>query len=196
MVKKIFIAMYFFGYVANVNAQLLRFGVKAGTNVSKVVGSSFKDKFEYGYHLGGVVQIHLTKKITLQPEVLFSQINTTLDSNYHNLYSSLSNNSYVKNINLKYLTIPLVLNYNLNKFVALQGGAQYGKLMQSSSTLLENGQSAFKNGDFAVLAGMQLNIGKIMLSGRYVVGLNTINDIDNRDSWKSQTAQLSIGFRF
>lgn len=196
MNKKILLSFFLAGFVISANAQMFRIGAKGGANVTKIAGSSFTDKFEYGYHLGGFVQIKLFKKLTLQPEVLFSQVNTTVDSSFKSLYNSLASSSYRNDISLKYLTVPLVANYNVNKYVALQGGVQYARLMSSDSSLLQNGESAFKNGDFSLLAGLQFNLGKVILSGRYLVGLNNINDIDNRDRWRNQTAQLSVGFRF
>ena len=32
-------------------------GFKGGANVTKITGHSFKDKFSYGYHLGGFAEI-------------------------------------------------------------------------------------------------------------------------------------------
>jgi hypothetical protein len=87
------------------------------------------------------------------------------------------------------------LNYHLGKIVKIQGGAQYGILMDNNKNLLQNGQAAFKNGEFSVLAGMEFHLWKFIVSGRYLVGLNNINDIDNKDKWKNQTAQISLGFR-
>ena len=46
-------------------------GVKAGTNITKVDGKSFKDEFRYGYHLGGFAEIRLGNKFVLEPEVLW-----------------------------------------------------------------------------------------------------------------------------
>ena len=43
-------------------------GVKAGANVTKVDGKSFKDEFRSGYALGGFAEIKLSKKLYLQPE--------------------------------------------------------------------------------------------------------------------------------
>ena len=36
-------------------------GVKAGANITKVDGKSFKDEFRYGYHLGGFAEIRLRR---------------------------------------------------------------------------------------------------------------------------------------
>jgi hypothetical protein len=66
--------------------------------------------------------------------------------------------------------------------------------MNNSNTLVQNGKDAFKKGDFSMVGGLQLNISKIKLYGRYVVGLSNINDIDNQEKWKNQTIQVGIGF--
>jgi len=68
--------------------------------------------------------------------------------------------------------------------------------MNKDNTLLQNGKQAFKNGDFSMLAGIQLNISKVRLYGRYGVGLSELNDIDNQDKWKSQTIHLGLGLTF
>jgi hypothetical protein len=88
----------------------------------------------------------------------------------------------------------VVLNYKLGNVLSLQAGPQFGVLMNKDNTLLENGKQAFQNGDFSLLGGAQINVSKLRFTGRYVVGLNNINDIDNRDEWKSQAFQLSVGF--
>jgi hypothetical protein len=43
-------------------------GLKAGANITKVEGKSFKDEFRYGYHLGGFAEIGLGDKLSIQPK--------------------------------------------------------------------------------------------------------------------------------
>ena len=171
-----------------------RVGAKAGANIVKVEGVSFKDQFRYGYHIGGFAEIALTgdKKLWLQPEVLFNQYSTTLDSNYKNIYENIisSNQSSVK---LNYLSIPILLNYKLIGPIYLQAGPAFSVLINQDKNFLQNGAEAFKNGDFSLIGGAQIRLSKIYVTGRYVVGLNNINDIDNQDKWKSQAIQLSLG---
>jgi hypothetical protein len=171
-----------------------RFGAKAGANLVKVDGKSFKDEFRYGYHLGGFAEIGLTrdKKLTLQPEVLFSQYSTTLDSSFKSVYENVinSNQSHVK---LNYLSFPILLNYKLIGPIYLQAGPAFSVLMDQSRSFLQNGGDAFKKGDFSMIGGAQIRLAKLYLSGRYVIGLANINDIDNKDKWKSQAIQLSVG---
>lgn len=71
-------------------------------------------------------------------------------------------------------------------------GPQFGILMNKSNTVLQNGQSAFKNGDLSMLGGVQVNVLNLHFYGRYAVGLSSINDIDNKESWKSQSIQLGL----
>ena len=168
-------------------------GIKGGANIIKMSGVSFKDQFKYGYHIGGFAEIGLGDKFHVQPEVLFNQVSTTVDSNYKHIYQNVfnSNQSTVK---LSYLSIPVLLTYKLiGNFLSLQAGPQFGILINQDKTLLQNGGDAFKKGDFSLLAGAQLKFSAIRLSGRYVVGLNNINDIDNQDKWKSQGFQVSLG---
>lgn len=166
-------------------------GIKAGTNITKVDGKSFKDEFRYGYHLGGFATIGLGGRFSLQPEVLFNQYNTRTDSSFGNIYQTAINGN--SNIKLGYLSIPLLLNYKLGSLVSLQAGPQFGILIDRQKNLLENGKDAFDKGDLSMLGGVQLGLGKLKLNGRYFVGLNNINDIDNQDKWVNQGFQLSVG---
>lgn len=166
-------------------------GIKAGANITKIDGRSFSDEFRYGYHLGGFVNIGLGGRFSVQPEVLFNQFQTRTDSSFKSIYqNAFSGNNNVK---LNYLSIPIVLNYKLGSFLSLQAGPQFGVLLDRNKNLLQNGKDAFDKGDFSMLGGAQLSLGKIKLTGRYFVGLNNINDIDNKDKWKAQGYQLSVG---
>jgi hypothetical protein len=169
-------------------------GMKGGANIIKINGESFKDKFSYGYHLGGFAEIGLGGKLGIQPEVLFNQYTTTVDSNFKSIYQSVFNNAFQGNVKLNYLSIPILVNYKLlGNFLSLQAGPQFGVLLDQNKTLLQNGGEAFKKGDFSMLAGAQIKFSSIRLTGRYAIGLSNINDIDDKDKWKSQGFQLSLG---
>lgn len=172
-------------------AQNFQLGIKAGVDIHKIDGRSFDEQFAYGYQAGAFATIPLSNRFGIQPEVIFSEVNIDTSNDLSSPYDFEN----LDNVKLKYLKIPLLLNYNPNKFVSLQAGPQFGILMDDKSTLLENGQSAFKKGDLSLVAGLQLNISSIKIYGRYAVGLNNINDIDNKEKWKNQNIQLGIGFK-
>ncbi|MFT3933794.1 MAG: porin family protein [Chitinophagaceae bacterium] len=166
-------------------------GIKGGVNLSKVDGKSFSDEFNYGYHAGAFAIIKFSNHVQLQPEVLFNQYNTKTDTSFGNVF----NVKNMKNVSLNYISIPILLNLTPAKFISFQVGPQFGILMDKHRSLFQNGQDAFSSGDFSMVAGAQLNLGGVKVSGRYVVGLNNINDATNSDKWKNQGFQLSLGFR-
>jgi hypothetical protein len=187
----ILIACVFFTQTAMAQ---LKFGLKAGANITKVDGKAFEDEFRYGYHAGGFVEIGLGGKLSIQPEVLFNQYQTRVDSSFKNVYENVLNFSDNRNIKLNYLSVPVVLNYKLANILSLQVGPQFGILIDQDKSLFKNGEEAFSKGDFSMLGGAQINISKLRLTGRYIVGLNNINDIDNQNKWKNQGFQVSLGF--
>ncbi len=168
-------------------------GVKGGVNITKVDGKAFKDEFRYGYHLGGFAEIGLGGKLGIQPEVLWSQNQTRVDSSFSDVYENSLQISNYQDVTLNYLSIPVLLNYKLGSLMTLQAGPQFGILLDQSKTLLENGQEAFKKGDFSLVGGAQIHIAKIRLQGRYFVGLNNISDVGDQNKWNNQGFQLSLG---
>jgi hypothetical protein len=170
-----------------------KLGVKAGANIMKIEGKSFKEEFSYGYHAGGFLEIGLGDKFGIQPEVLFNQVSSRVDSSFSHVYQNAANFSNYKDVKLQYLSIPLLLNYKLGNVLSLQAGPQFGSLMNGDKTLLQNGQEAFKSGELSMLGGAQINISKLRLTGRYVVGLNNINEISDQNKWRNQGFQLSLG---
>lgn len=180
--------------LSTLQAQGIKFGVKLGANLNKVTGQSFKDGYDLGYHVGAFSEIGLTKKFGIQPEVLFNQVNTKRASGFNEIYSQ--NNMNPSNIDLKYLSIPVLLKYNVSPFLSLNLGPQFGILIDDNENLLDNGKAAFKGGDLSAVAGATINISSFRIYGRYNIGLNNLNDIDNKEQWKSQQVQLGLGLSF
>jgi len=174
------------------HSQSFHLGIKGGANINKITGKSFKDEFSYSYHLGGFAEIGLSKKFSLQPEVVFNQFRQDTSSEFKAIYDELLSSDR-SNIKLNYLSIPILLNYNASDFFSLQVGPQFGILMDQNKNLLQNGQDAFKKGDFSMLGGVQLKFSSIRIYGRYALGLSNLNDIDDKDKWKSQSFQVGIG---
>lgn len=170
-------------------AQKLKIGAKAGANINKIDGKSFSDEFSFGYHVGGFFSVGLGNKFAIQPEVLFNQINVDTSSSFSSVYKF----DKIDKVQLKYLSVPILLNFKPVKFVTLQAGPQFSVLMNKNKTLLENGREAFKGGEFSMLAGAQVNVGHINIYGRYAVGLSNLNDIDNTEKWKGQSFQIGLG---
>ena len=189
MKTKLFLLTTFSILCTTAFSQGLKIGIKGGATINKLSGKSFNEQFSFGYHIGGFAELGIGKKWALQPEVLFNQTNVDTSRNFSSIY----NFNKVTQVKLQYLSIPLLLDYKANKLITLQAGPQFGILMNKSNTLVQNGKAAFKSGDLSLLGGLQLKLLGFRFYGRYVIGLSNLNDIDNKDKWKSQSIQLGIG---
>lgn len=175
------------------SAQGIKFGPKVGANMGKIDGTGFSDKYALGYHIGGFVEINFNKKLGIQPEILWNQIKSDTVTGFKAVYQNLLNQNSFNDLQLSYLSIPILLNYRPSKLITLQAGPQFSILIDDGKNLLQNGQDAFKKGDLSLLGGIQLNLLKFRVYGRYAIGLNDISDVGNSQQWKSQTIQVGVG---
>lgn len=191
MKKVLFSLFAVIGIAFASNAQTIHVGARAGLNLNKIDGQSFKDGYNAGFHVGGYVEIPLGKTLGIQPELLFNQTNTK----YHQGSDPVLNLQDGDNIHLNYLSIPVLLNINAAKILTIQVGPQYSILMNKHETVWENSKDAFKGGDFALAAGLKVNLGALQVYGRYNIGLTNVSDVTNSSNWKSQQLALGIGLR-
>jgi hypothetical protein len=144
--RKLFLFVSFITALsASASAQSFHVGGKLGANFGKIDGQSFKDGYNFGYVLGGYASIGISKTLAIQPEILFSQTNTTVDSGY----------GLVKpeDVHLNYLNIPILLNINASKLLTLQVGPQFSILTNKDQKIGEEIEGAFKGGDLAAVLG-------------------------------------------
>lgn len=191
--KKIFAltaCLILIGAVAN--AQSIRLGAKAGANLNKVSGKAFDEEYDLGYHVGAFVDIGLAGKIGIQPEVLWNQVNTKRASGTDPVLNDWQDNT--GDIQLNYLTIPVLLRFNVLPVLALQVGPQFGILLNKDENLWDNGRQAFKSGDFSLAGGASINLKALRVYGRYNIGLTNIKEVNNQDNWKSEQIQLGVAF--
>ncbi len=176
-----------------VNAQSIGFGIKAGANLNKISGQEFKQGYELGYHAGLFGEIGLGKKFGLQPELLWNQVNTKKAAGTNSALTGWQDNT--TSIKLQYLTVPLLLRYNLTNSVAINLGPQYGILINQNNSTFGNAKEAVKSGDFQLVGGVTINFSSLRIYGRYNIGLSSINDAPNTDNWKSQQIQFGVGYK-
>src|SRR5438045_9518898 len=91
--------------LAQVSFAQFSVGFKAGANITKIEGVSFKDEFKYGYHLGAFLNLGLGGRLSIQPEVLFNQYQTRTDTAFKNIYENAF--SGVQDVKLSYSSIPV-----------------------------------------------------------------------------------------
>ena len=195
--KHIFIILCFF-FVSQLNAQQkFGLGLKVGQNFSKV-DNVVVDHNAASYHAGVTMQIGLSKGFSIAPEVLLSQ--TKLETSPSTAELLVNPSLKPETYHLNYLSIPILLQYNVLKSFLVQAGPQYGILLDQSKDGLENARVAFSSGEFSMVGGAKLNLGGFFLYGRYVIGMNNIgsstqllNNLQNQSTWKTRQWQLGVG---
>lgn len=181
--KKLFLSLIFlFLGVLNSNAQLLKFGVKAGLNYATLDGSDAKnlDVKEFtSFHFGAVLEFKLLGNLALQPELLYSSQGAKI------------NNQALNDIKYDYFTVPVLAKiYIISNKLSLDVGPQFSFLINDSVPETFETNSF----DFAAVGGLGINISEhFFIQGRYVIGLtNTTKDAEVRN----KVIQASLGYRF
>ncbi len=151
----------------------VRFGVKAGFNLATVYGD-----FEYdpapGFHVGGLADLAIAKKIHIQPELLYSI-------------------EGYDDFNIGYLRLPIMAKYYTSNRFNIQLGSTIG-LKANADDLIDE---AIKPLDIGVALGCEYEFPKgVSLLFRYNVGLTNINDISGGSEIRNSALQLGLGFRF
>jgi hypothetical protein len=189
MKKSILIASFLIAFAANAQEKF-GIGIKVGQNFSSV-NSVAVDRHAASYHGGVTAQIGITEKISLVPEILLSQ--TKLSTNPSIIDVLGDNNLRPETYHLNYLMVPLLVQVKPFSALLLQAGPQYGILIDQKKDGIENAQLAFKQGEFSFVGGAKLNLGGFFVYGRYVVGLQDINDIQDQEKWKTTQWQIGLG---
>ena len=185
----ILLATIFIAFTAKAQEKI-GIGIKVGQNFSSV-NSVAVDRHAASYHGGVTFQIGLTEKICLVPELLLSQTKLATNTSIGDVIGD--NKFKPETYHLDYLMIPLLVQVKPFSALLLQAGPQYGVLLDQKKDGLENAQFAFKQGEFSFVGGAKVNLGGFFVYGRYVVGLQDINDLQDQAKWKTTQWQLGIG---
>lgn len=187
------VACMAFGFA---NAQSVRFGVKAGLNVSNFTGYQEDVKSLTGFHIGGFTELKVAKKFAIQPEFLFSTQGTTIEG-----FNGNSNSS----IKLNYLNIPVLGKYYITDAFTVEAGPQIGFLL-SAKNQGDDVHDYYKTLDFGLNVGCGYEFtDNISLGVRYTFGLTNVADnsdipVDNPDlynlSFKNSNFALSLAYKF
>ncbi len=156
------------------------FGAKAGLNVSSLGGD---DVYNYsskpGFHLGAVLEVPFSDKISIQPEALISLQG--------------SGGFIREDLNFWYLNIPVMGKYNVWDELYIEAGPQIGLLLSNNldgNVFGDGGSFDRTNGldiGLAVGAGYRLN-DNFYFQLRFSAGIiNAIEDVTS----KNRVFQLS-----
>ncbi len=141
------------------------------------------------------MQINITRKFGIQPELSFVQTSAEQSSDITVIYDDLFLEGTQKKAKLNYLKLAGLLNIDIgpSQRVKLQLGPQWGMLVSEAVDSLKTPKDIFKNGELSVLGGVMLQLPLFHIGTRYELGLTDINGIDNQDKWKTQAWQFYVG---
>jgi hypothetical protein len=189
--KKYIVVIIFCVGLFNANAQdKFSLGIKVGQNFSNV-NSVAVDHNTASYHGGVSLRFGINEKMGIAPEILLSQ--TKLETNPSIVDVLGNNNLQPETYHLNYLSIPILFEFKPVNSFAIQAGPQYSILLDQKKDGIGNATMAFKSGEFAFVGGAKLDLGGFFLYGRYIVGLQNINELQDQTKWKTTQWQLGVG---
>lgn len=217
--KKLFLSMVCLaGFIFTGTAQDIKFGAKAGLNLSTFMGDD-ADEAEAlaGFHVGGLVEIKLNDKFSVQPELLFSRIGA--QATVSEVEGGVLYRGDLK-ARLGYLTVPVMAKYYVIPGLSVEAGPQVGFLVSAKHEVdatadfgvgtvsfgdTDDAKDQYKKVDFAfnLGAGYELPMG-LFFQARYNIGLTNIGeaytdsdgDRVRAADLKNGVFQLSAGWKF
>lgn len=171
---------------AESTASALRFGLKAGLNLSSINADGFKGKA--GIYGGIFANIPVGTSVSVQPEVL-----------YNNAGAKVEDMSDVK-LNLDYISVPIMIQYNIIPELYLEAGPQFSVAINKevkTDAGSADVKDLFRNFDFGVGLGAGYyftnNIG---ITARYTAGLIDISHNNPNEFIRSQVFQVGLACKF
>lgn len=180
---------FFVSILALTASAQLSGGLKAGLNLANF-GADAKDIFDsktlLGFHVGGYLTFNVSDALSVQPEVLYNSV------------GAKSEGDGDVDIVVDYISIPVMLLYNVNENFNIQAGPQLGLLLGANAK--GDGASVdikeiFKGTDFGINFGVGANFGKLNAAARYCLGLANVFEDSGDEKGTNNVIQLSLGYK-
>lgn len=201
----LFITVMLFA-LTSVQSQEFRMGAKAGLNVASLGGDSYYGGLgslgsRTSFHIGGLVEIPLMGKFSLQPELLYSSEG-----------SDWSFGTSGEDTKLDYVRVPVLAKFYIIEGLSAEAGPVFGVLVNAEGNFYDkNGylvsgdvKDIYRSFDaqFGIGASYRLNMG-VFFSLRYNKGLLNVNEEYealgtryNTGKNQSNVFQVSAGYSF
>ena len=178
-------------------AQGLDFGVKGGVNVANVdvSGDSNAPSFDPRIALvaGGFVRMPIASWLAVQAEGLYSEKG-----------ARFKEGGVDAKLILNYFEVPVLAHVRLAHLFYAEAGPSMSFLLQAKGRTRFGGSTedidikdSVETFDFGVAMGGGVELGRLIIDGRYTLGLSD-SDKDKTDTSKSKNRVISatLGFRF
>ncbi|WP_395043781.1 porin family protein [Flavobacterium sp.] len=183
MKKLLFAAVAVIAF-GSANAQETKFGAKAGLNMSNLTGDVEDNSMKVGFHIGGFVNIGISEKFSVQPELLYNTGGAKFTGG---------------STNLSYLSIPVMAQYNITEEFSLEAGPQIGFLMSANDKADGGGSVDIKDSlnstDFGLNLGLGYDVAEnINIGLRYTIGMSNI--LKDSGDIKIGTSNLGLSLAY
>lgn len=196
--KKILLsAVLTFLLCTTTQAQEMAFGFKAGYNLSEIKVND--DRYDYGtrggLHIGGLAELTLSDRFSLQAELFYSQQGASKTVyEWPDIYDD--------EIIMNYINLPVLAKFYIVEGLAIEAGPQIGYLLKAEQTSMRrdgfdsNVKDSYKLTDFSIVGGIsyEFPLG-LFLQARYANGLNNINKEADL-TMKNNVFSFCAGFKF
>jgi hypothetical protein len=205
--KRVCLLIVFLLAVNFINAQKVSYGLKGGLNLANIsVSGEGAPSTSYfsNFHVGGFVEIQLNKKVSFQPELLYSNQGGRFDQ-----VVDIEEGIFITNNTLKlsYINIPMMIKYYANDKLYFEGGPQVGFLTSAKLKVEVSGygsaeedvKDSFNGVDFGLGFGLGYNFTKQLAGNfRYNFGLTNAADTEPGDdsTIKNSVFAVSLGYKF
>jgi len=204
------------------NIGKISYGVKGGLNISNVTDQSFTNSNNYfnqksrvGFNAGAFVNIPISKSFSIQPELLFSQYGYKTKY-YFNVENDLIYDGS-NTLNLGYLTIPVMVQYNITPNFYVETGIELGYNITAKEKINENfsfggntqiiDETRDFNRDYLNSFNFGAGVGagyyfsqKIGVTARYVWGFTNTeknpDNLPNETAVRNKVFQVGLAYKF
>lgn len=162
-----------------IHAQGVGFGIKVGANFADQAIEDIDVKTVADYHIGAYLNLNLSDKFGITPEVLYSAQGTKWED---------------LKVDYDFISIPVMIRYKPVKLLSLEAGPQLSFLTKAEVEEVGDVKDQLKNNDFGLAFGAGVHLPFGLNAGiRYVLGFTDISDV-SEESIKTRTFQIYAGW--
>jgi hypothetical protein len=178
--KRAIIIIYVAAFLPIVaQAQGVGFGIKGGVNFANQAVKDVSTNSITSYHVGGYLNLNLSKKFGITPEVLY----TAMGSEWDNV-----------KVETDYIAVPVMIRYKPISLLSLEAGPQFSFLTKAEVEGVGDVKDQVKNNDFGVAFGAAVHLPLGLQAGtRYVLGFTNISEVSGEEV-KNRTFQIYVGW--
>lgn len=211
--KKLFLGM---AVAASSLAFAQQFGVKGGMNVSSISkdGTLSDSKSKIGFNGGFFYNAPISSQFSIQPEVLYNNLGSKVTALEVDIPGSNNNITRERALNLDYISVPVMVQYNATPEFYLEAGPEFSFLIDSRSKIkntvgddtnsnvndIDNDNFNSFNFGLGIGAGYWITP-QFGINARYVAGLSKVGNEDTAygrgfGDAKNNNLQVGLAYKF